>query len=257
MHARFSLSQWRTLYSLLNKLFTIKCGVRQVRGQHAIRPSLCGSGHGPPFVREVAREGDRVSDMPSTKMDRRSQRTRQALAVALAALMSEKRYDKISVQDIIDRANVGRSTFYAHYQDKEDLLISQLEHVLDIFDQHADHGAAGAQPMLASLEIFRHVEAHRRLYDALGWGRGVELLFTKAQSGMARSFEARLRALAPAEQPAVPLPIVADYLAGALLTLLKWWLDNDMPYPPERMEAIFQRLVLPGVWASLGRHGQP
>jgi hypothetical protein len=73
---------------------------------------------------------------------------------------------------------------------------------------------------------------------------------------MARGIEERLRALAPpAEQPAVPLPVVADYLAGALLTLLKWWLDNDMPYPPERMEVIFQQLVLPGVWAALGQHG--
>lgn len=190
-------------------------------------------------------------------MDRRSQRTRQAISAALVALMGEKRYDKITVQDIIDRANVGRSTFYAHYQDKEDLLIGEVERVLDLFGQHAGYDATGGPRMLSTLEVFRHVQAHQRLYEALGWGRGVDLLFTKAHRALARSIEESLRALAPAAQPpTVPLPILADYLAGALVTLLKWWLDNELPYPPERMETIFQQLVLPGVWAALGTQGE-
>jgi AcrR family transcriptional regulator len=67
----------------------------------------------------------------NTKADRRSQRTRQLLSAALIELMLEKRYDDISVQDIIERANVGRSTFYAHYLDKEDLLVGDFTRVLD------------------------------------------------------------------------------------------------------------------------------
>lgn len=64
--------------------------------------------------------------MKNTKADRRSQRTRQLLSSALVDLMLQKRYDEITVQNIIDRANVGRSTFYAHYLDKDDLLVSDF-----------------------------------------------------------------------------------------------------------------------------------
>ncbi len=67
----------------------------------------------------------------NTPPDRRTQRTRQALSHALIALIQEKRYDAITVQDICDRANVGRSTFYAHYQDKDDLLASNFQQMME------------------------------------------------------------------------------------------------------------------------------
>src|SRR5580765_1920865 len=70
--------------------------------------------------------------MRNIKADRRSERTRQLLSAALIELMLEQRYDEITVQNIIDRANIGRSTFYAHYLDKEDLLVSGFTRVLDI-----------------------------------------------------------------------------------------------------------------------------
>src|SRR5436189_198695 len=61
------------------------------------------------------------------KLDRRVQRTRQLLQDALLAMVIEKGYDATTVQDIIDRANVGRATFYAHFPDKQTLLTSRLE----------------------------------------------------------------------------------------------------------------------------------
>ena len=79
----------------------------------------------------------------NTKADRRSQRTRQLLSTALIEVMLAKRYDEITVQDIIDRANVGRSTFYAHFLDKEDLLVSQLTRVLDALTQQNGPFVAG------------------------------------------------------------------------------------------------------------------
>ena len=73
--------------------------------------------------------------MANLKTDRRSQRTQHSLHEALMSLMQEKRYDDITVQDIIDRANVGRSTFYANYQDKEDLMTRGLMHLMQIFSE--------------------------------------------------------------------------------------------------------------------------
>ena len=68
--------------------------------------------------------------MQTQRVDRRVQRTRQLLNRALMELIVEKGYDSVTVQDIIDRANLGRSTFYAHYQDKDDLLFSGIDEVV-------------------------------------------------------------------------------------------------------------------------------
>ena len=190
--------------------------------------------------------------MKSTKADRRSQRTRQLLEGALVALLIEKPYDSIAVQDIIDRANVGRSTFYAHYRDKEDLLASSFGRVLDGMGQHLDLSHDGSSAIFPTLELFRHVQEHYHLYTALLWGRGIDVLFKVGQQSMSQIVERRIAALvADGPPPGVPLPILSNYLSGTLATLLKWWLDNKMPYPPERMDEVFQQLIMPGVWAVL------
>ncbi len=185
--------------------------------------------------------------MRNTKADRRSQRTRQLVHTALIELMLERRYDEITVQDIIDRANVGRSTFYAHYLDKEDLLVSGFTQVLDALRQHMEQHQQGdwrTPPGLAF--FFQHVQTHHQLYKALVRGGGIELLYKKGHERLRQNIEQHLVALVPAGQT------LADYMAGAILTMLRWWLDNGMPYPPEQMDAMFQQLVLPGVQATLG-----
>jgi AcrR family transcriptional regulator len=191
--------------------------------------------------------------MRNTKADRRSERTRQLLSAALIELMLEQRYDEITVQDIIDRANIGRSTFYAHYLDKEDLLVSGFTRVLDtlgLSPQQRGEGENQAPPSLA--RFFQHVQEHHQLYKALVYGGGIDRLFKKSHQHMRRNIEQHLAALIPAGQaPAAPLPLVADYLAGAILSMLTWWLDNEMPYTPEQMDALFQQLVRPGVQTTL------
>jgi len=181
------------------------------------------------------------------KTDRRSERTRQLLSDALIKLMVEKQYDLITVQDVIDKANVGRSTFYAHYQDKEDLLTSNFERMLALLDPHVDHGDAATARLLHAEGLFQHVKDHHHLYKALMWGQGIELIFKKGQTYLSRNIEEQIVLLAPQPDLPVPLPILSNYLAGTLLTLLKWWLDNNMPYTPQRMDEIFQQLVMPGV----------
>jgi len=113
------------------------------------------------------------------KADRRSRRTRRLIAEALIALMLEGRYDHITVQEIIDRADVGRSTFYAHYRDKEDVLTSEAERVLALL--HLDPDDTGGQQLLPSLSLFRHVQEQHHLYHALVRGHGVDLLYETGQ----------------------------------------------------------------------------
>lgn len=188
--------------------------------------------------------------MKTQKKDRRSERTRQLLSDALMKLMVEKQYDLITVQDVIDKANVGRSTFYAHYQDKEDLLTSDFERMLAMLDPHVDHSDADTARLLHVEGLFQHVKDHHHLYGALMWGRGIEALFKKGQAYLSKNIEEQIVALAPPQHDLpVPLPVLSNYLAGTLITLLKWWLDNNMPYTPQRMDEIFQQLVMPGVRA--------
>jgi AcrR family transcriptional regulator len=190
----------------------------------------------------------------NTKADRRSQRTRRSLSAALFELMVEQRYDEITVQDIIDRANVGRSTFYAHYLDKEDLLISDFTRVLDALSQHIEqHGVENQRTPPGLALLFQHVQTHHQLYKALLRSGPIDLLYRKGHERLRHNIERHLVALARPDQtsPAL-LSLVADSMAGTILTMLTWWLDHDMPYTPEQMDALFHQLVLPGVYATLG-----
>src|SRR4026207_1338777 len=112
--------------------------------------------------------------MRNTKDDRRAQRARRLASRALIRLMLEKRYNDITVQDIIDRANIGRSTFYAHYLDKEDLLTSGFTRVLDTLSpEHEQPGAEEYQALPSLARFFQHVQDHHRLYKALVHGGGI------------------------------------------------------------------------------------
>jgi AcrR family transcriptional regulator len=182
----------------------------------------------------------------NTAPDRRTQRTRQALSHALIALIQDKRYDAITVQDICDRANVGRSTFYAHYQDKDDLLASNFQQVMESLGQPLAY--RDGQLTFHIAPLFEHVEGHHHLYKALLWGGGMEVLMRAGQKQWSQQIEQYVEALLKdGRQPAVPIQVVAVYLAGSLQTLLLWWLEHKMPHTPERMDEMFQQLVMPGV----------
>ena len=189
--------------------------------------------------------------MRTQKDDRRSLRTREALHQALFALLHEKRYDAITVQDIIDRANVGRSTFYAHFVDKEDLARYSIEQMLDALVQFSMPAGPG---LIATAALFEHVREQFTLFQMQRRDRGLELFFERGQAYWSQKIEHELRGRLPSGQkPGVPLAVVASYVTGAWVNLLRWWLDNKMPYPPQRMEEIFQQLVMPGVEGAMGR----
>jgi AcrR family transcriptional regulator len=174
------------------------------------------------------------------------------LGEALVALMLEKRYDTITVQEIIDRANVGRSTFYAHFLDKEDLLQIQVAELVVNLGRHMEQGGASNR-IVPSLELLRHLRESHALIRALVRGRAMETVLKTMQTHLSLHVEASLaRNLPPGRSPTVPLPVVAQYVAGALMTLFQWWLDREMPEAPEQIEGYFLQLVRPGVREATG-----
>ena len=186
--------------------------------------------------------------MKNAKDDRRSKRTRKALGDALVELMLEKRFDDITVQDILDRADVGRSTFYDHFTDKEQLLMSEIERMIHQLDQYTLEMGNQHHALLPSLELFRHVQQERRLMQSFVWGRGAEMLTRDFQGQVSKVIEQNLLSLTGDKVSfTVPPPVVASFVASTFLMLLRWWFDEDMRHTPEQMDEMFQKLVMPGV----------
>lgn len=182
--------------------------------------------------------------------DRRALRTRQTLSHALITLIQEQRYDSITVQDICRRANVGRSTFYAHYHDKDDLLASNFQQVMENLGSRVEWHEG--QLIFSIAPLFQHVQEHHHLYKALVWGGGFDVLLRAGQQQWRAQIEQHLSTLLPqGRPPAIPVEVATAYFAGVLQSLLLWWLDRKMPYSPERMDEMFQQLVMPGVNAAL------
>lgn len=189
------------------------------------------------------------SNTPSLP-DRRTRRTRKLVRDALNTLMAKERYDKITVQEIIEQADVGRSTFYAHWQDKEDLLLQSFEEVLHYFEEV--HSTPHNEWRLPVAGLFRHVQEQFHFYDSLEGGEGIEVIKKRMTLYFSRQAETLLAVrLDPHTPPSVPLPILAAYISGTLLTLMEWWLKHKMPHTPEQMEILFEQLVMPTIQSLL------
>ncbi len=195
--------------------------------------------------------------MKKGQIDRRVQRTRQLLQDALLALILEKGYAAITIQDILDRANLGRSTFYAHYRDKDDLLVSEFEHFRRMFEEYDAHAATdkpkprGSRPS-PSLAFFRHAGEQHELYKAIVGKQGGEVVQKYLYQYISDLMKEHLnRQIASARNLTVPGEILMHYFVSSFLALLTWWFDHGMPYSAERMEEIFQTLTLPGYQKAL------
>ena len=188
----------------------------------------------------------------SEKTDRRILRTRRALKEAMIDLIKEKHYDSITVQNIIDRANVGRSTFYSHFRDKEDLFRGDWEHFLTFFVQSFrwDNISDGQfVPMEGFLE---HVKEFHSFYRGLVRSGKIQNVFEYGKRFLAKSIENELsKTKSEIADPLVPPPLLANYISEEFFSILKWWLDQNMPYSPHRMDQIFHTLVMPGIRLSL------
>ena len=191
--------------------------------------------------------------MSDGKQDRRSQRTRHLLSAALVELIREKDYNTITVSDIIGRANVARSTFYAHYHDKDDLFVGEMDRVIEVLSERIPGQAD--MPFFPSLGLFRHVGEEYELYKALVWTPGIDLLIKHMQKSLAQRIERGLEA--SGQKFDIPLPVLASFIAGSFLTLLKWWLENKRVYSPEHMDGMFRKLAFPGIQSRRDQCSNP
>lgn len=184
------------------------------------------------------------------KQDARVRRTRDALGDALVALMQEKPFDTITVQDVLDRAKVGRSTFYSHYSDKDDLLMSDAEEFFESVSMLLSLRGDESDRVFPVQEFFSHIVEAKQFLDALMSSGKFHDNMELARGQFARGIERRLSEL-PRGQGirAEERPAIAFAHAGALLALLAWWIDRGMKQPPAEMDQLFHKMVWKGVEA--------
>jgi AcrR family transcriptional regulator len=189
--------------------------------------------------------------------DRRVRRTRRSLADALIGLIIERGYDRITVADILDRADVGRSTFYAHFRDKEALLLSCFDGLRESLDHALAAMAPGIpppDPSRPSIVIFAHAYQHQRVYRALCGRRGGVIVVDYLHTLIAAAIGAHLAPHLAARDSTIPTDAVAEFYTSALLGLLTWWVNAGFPHPPDQIAGMYGAMANPGILAAIGPH---
>lgn len=194
--------------------------------------------------------------MAKPPIDRRVTRSREMLHQALLSLIMEKGYEAITVEEICERANVGRSTFYAHFTSKDDLKRRGLEHLRrELIEQQksASSLTGTSVPGLAfTLTMFEHARDHIHLYRALVGSRGGAIALTTIRHTLCEIVRCELAETRGKDAHGIPREFAVQYIVGAYMAVLTWWLDGGAKLPPQRIYAAFQRLATDGI-ASLGR----
>ncbi len=198
----------------------------------------------------------KTQDKP-IKTDRRAIRSKRLIAEAWRELVLEKEYKKISVSDIVERADIGRATFYAHFEDKEHLgkfmfskLLAQIEKEIQI-SLEVSATQSAYQILVPSLALFRiAVQKHRWFKESA----------TNSESGLGtlipplvKRMEVELDKMdLPDTHDEVPRRMMATYLVSALIALITEWVIMDMPESPETMDVMYQTLAAPTLNRLLG-----
>jgi AcrR family transcriptional regulator len=173
------------------------------------------------------------------------QRTRRALRDALIALLPERGWDDLTVQDLCDRADVGRSTFYLQFRGKEDLLDGSLADLRAALAQQARAAGAGGAGALSFVRgLIAHVDEQRKLFRALIGRRSGHAVQARFRDMILQLVE---EDLATAAGQGWPRDAAARYLAGALFELLAWWADARPAPAAEEVERLVGRLTRPAL----------
>ncbi|WP_312116473.1 TetR/AcrR family transcriptional regulator [Brevibacillus reuszeri] len=192
------------------------------------------------------------------KVDPRIIRTRHLLRDALVFLIDERGYESITVHDITDRATINRATFYLHYRDKQDLLISSTDDILEELITNLEMTGI-AEVSFADLEeppssfvgIFEQIAKHADFYRVMLSKQHMPYFVMRVQEVLAGFVQEGLSSvLAKDNELSVPREMVIRYTASAFLGVMIWWLENDMTYSPKYMASNLLRIATKGPYTN-------
>jgi AcrR family transcriptional regulator len=197
------------------------------------------------------------------RIDRRINRTLRQLREALFGLMLEKPYESITIEDITRRADLGRTTFYLHFKDKEELLLESIEAVAVELKEKILEAMKDQPPMLSRevtaafapgwrpiSMVLEHAAANASLYLPILRGEGTPrapaVLRQIIHQSAYEFFVTRIGDEVSARKPDIPIEVLTNFFTTSLLGMLTWWLENGMPYSPEVMAEMYRRLFFYG-----------
>jgi len=168
--------------------------------------------------------------------------------MALAGLAGEKAYDDITVQDIAQRAQVSRTTFYVHFQDRDSITLRLCVLFGEYLGRQLRWDGAAGQYRFPLQPLLEHMLDIRALYDALHRAGRTDQLLKVFRINMAKGFERRIdvtrrRAAVSTGPTPVPTPLLAQHLASTIVQLLAWWMENHCPQQPRTVDEHFHQLV--------------
>jgi AcrR family transcriptional regulator len=178
--------------------------------------------------------------------DLRVRRTQKLLWEALVALMNEQKFETITVKDICDRAMVHRTTFYKHYEDKYDLLMKGIWAMHKVLREAYKEQRNNSQPTGAVFIIMcNHIAENEHFYRLMLGKDGIGTFYTLLHSYLTEIACERLDKIqrTGTKLPA-PNPVFAQFWAGAVISTIAWWLENDLPYTPEQMASYMNAIML-------------
>ena len=185
-----------------------------------------------------------MSENPARKPDPRAARTRDRLGDALVQLLLSKSFDDITVQEVLDRAGVSRSTFYEHYRDKNDLFLSDVDEFFETMSTMLARRHDPSERVAPVAEFCAHVADARDFYTAMVASGRMHDVTELGTAHFARGIEARLagqrRGGAMSKEARAAL---TQALAGGLFSMLTWWVRQGMAATPKEMDKLFHALV--------------
>ena len=178
-------------------------------------------------------------------------KTKRNLREAFIRLLLQKRYDAISIQDIVTEAQTARVTFYRHYKDKEQLLVDcvnvNFKELVERMSQITTEDVFNHRYQ-ALLLFYKHIQEKETLYKILFSSWGTRVVIEQFRKLFAEMSKENIAEQFPVDKWRVPIPmdIVAYHFASAQIGTAIWWLENNQPYPPEYMAKVSLWLTLAG-----------
>lgn len=185
-------------------------------------------------------------------MDRRQRKTRDAIFTAFTDLLTKKHYNKITVQDIINAADVGRTTFYAHFETKDELLHEMcaelFEHVFSetpgMEDTHDFSLATGSPKVLITHILYHLKDDHRNIIEILN-NDGSDIFLRFFQDYLNRLLSARMLEGLDWNKSRIPYDFLLNHISASFVNMMKWWLKNNLSQTPEELAEYFSVVIDP------------
>lgn len=185
-------------------------------------------------------------------MDRRQKKTRQAIFNAFTALLAEKNYHQISVQDIIDAANIGRTTFYAHFETKDyllkDLCGELFGHIIDTamgLPQGQYHCHCGSPTDSVFLHLLRHLQENDLNILQLLSSQNNELFLRYFKSNLKKLILSQYADTGLLQKSRLPEDYLVNHISSSFVETVEWWISRKMSEPPEVITEYFLAAIEP------------